>query len=150
MKTNDKQVVGTQWFDHSNFVFPPGMEITQQFFQPLEMVIGQEHLTGFLIGRNQDQKADFVFIHGANKGSKHRVLSFIKQIVDAGQTVLSYDHSGHGNSSGIEKHSSLAKRQQEAIAMISEYAKADPITLCGSSMGGYTAIKMLNHMELSK
>ena len=75
-------------------------------------------------------------------------MSFAKPVVEQGSSIGAFDHSGHGESTGEEKKSSLEKRVREACAVIDGFAGDSLRTVCGSSMGGYVAIKMLEKYPL--
>lgn len=86
----------------------------------------------------------FVFLHGAGTGTKERVQSIATPVVDSDLNILALDFSGHGESTGELKKSSLEKRVNEATTVINQFCiKANPLIICGSSMGGYVAIKLL-------
>ena len=104
----------------------------------------QETIAGTILYKDEaNSHANFVFFHGG-AGNKERIYSIISPVVDKGTGVLTIDFSGHGESSGHLKKSSLKKRTEEAKTAIDIFAKNDDsLTICGASMGGYTAIKML-------
>lgn len=128
--------------------FPKGMEVPPEYFSPLELEVGQEHLTGVKVAKDLSKPADFAYFHGAATGNWSRLMAFAKPIVDQDSSIVAFDHSGHGTSTGEEKKSSLEKYSNEARAIIDAYANGKPLTVCGSSMGGYTAIKMLAHYDI--
>jgi uncharacterized protein len=74
-------------------------------------------------------------------------MTFAQPLVEQGVSIVAFDYSGHGTSTGEQTKSSLKKRNEEAIAIIDTFAAGRPSTVCGSSMGGYTAIKMLEKYE---
>ncbi len=123
--------------------FPSGMGLPLNYFQNLELTVNREHLTGIKVAKDLSKPADFVFFHGAAKGNYSRIMTFAKPLVEKGNSIVAFDHSGHGTSTGEQAKSSLEKRNEEATAIINGFANGRPSTVCGSSMGGYTAIKML-------
>ncbi len=129
--------------EFARMAFPQGMELPEADMLPLELEVAGEHLTGIRIAKDTTKTSDFVFFHGASGGNYSRVMTFAKPVVEAGSSILAFDHSGHGSSTGLEKKSSLHKRTQEAYAVVDAFANKNPRTVCGSSMGGYIAIKML-------
>jgi uncharacterized protein len=91
-----------------------------------------------------DIPPEFIFLHGAGRGVKERVQSIAASIVETGLNILTLDFSGHGESTGELKKSSLKKRVNEASTVINQfYTNGKPLIICGSSMGGYVAIKLL-------
>lgn len=127
--------------------FPAGMELPKDFFKHLELNVGDEHLTGIKIAQDLSGPSDFVFFHGAEGGNYSRVMSFAKAVVEQGSSIVAFDHSGHGDSTGTLKQSSLEKRVAEARAIIDTFADKNPKTISGSSMGGCTAVKLLANYQ---
>ena len=106
--------------------------------------VEQETIAGFIINNNNSYLADFVYLHGGGDSSyKERVYDIADPIIKNDNSILSIDFSGHGESSGELKKGSLKKRVTEAQAAIQTFTTAAPLTICGASMGGYIAIKML-------
>lgn len=85
----------------------------------------------------------FIFLHGAGASIKERVYGIAPSIIDVGTSILTIDFSGHGESTGELKKSSLEKRVNEAKHAINKFASKESLTICGVSMGGYVAIKLL-------
>lgn len=98
--------------------------------------------------KNSNQSPQFIFLHGAGNAVKERVGSIASPIIKTGHSIVSFDFSGHGKSSGTIKNSSLKKRVDEAIGVINYFTKDKPLTVCGSSMGGYIAAKLLDVFEV--
>lgn len=110
---------------------------------------GGETIAGFVLEpeTGKETKPNFVFLHGAGVGNKQRIFSVSDTLVQNGISILSIDFSGHGESSGDIKQSSLAKRVSEARTAIELFAAPSGLTICGSSMGGYVALKMLEYFD---
>lgn len=104
----------------------------------------QETIAGTILYKDENSiDPNFIFFHGG-AGNKERIYSVIPPVVDSGKSVLAIDFSGHGASTGELKKSSLKKRVEEATAAIDNYIETnDSLIICGASMGGYIAIKML-------
>jgi pimeloyl-ACP methyl ester carboxylesterase len=96
-----------------------------------------------LSGNNLAKPPEFFFLHGAGTAGKERIESISTPIIQAGMNILAFDFSGHGESTGDIKKSSLKKRVEEATGIIDHFCGHGSITLCGASMGGYVAIRML-------
>ncbi len=124
------------------------MEMPEEYFQYLELDVNGEHLTGIKVAKDLSKPADFVFLHGARLGSYKRIAAFAKPSIESGSSIVAFNHSGHGTSSGTEASSSLKKRFDEATAVINAFADGNPRTIMGSSMGGYNAIKMLEKYDI--
>jgi len=89
------------------------------------------------------RKPDFVYLHGAGMGTMDRIFSFCDELVDSGHSILAFNHSGAGRDAANLHQSSLRQRVEEARFVIGQYADTSNLTVCGSSMGGYVALKML-------
>jgi len=82
-----------------------------------------------------------IVLHGAGKSSRHR-FSRLRTFLNAnGLPTVSFDFIGHGATGGRLGESSLHDRTDQASAVI-DYACAEPLTLIGASMSGYTAIRL--------
>lgn len=105
---------------------------------------GKEHIVGEILGKHPDDPSDFVFFHGAGKSTKERARNFFDEsLFNAVPSIVTFDFSGHGESSGELKESSLKQRVLEAQRAIELFTTKKDLTLCGASMGGYVALKML-------
>lgn len=115
------------------------------------MSISQETIVGTIFYKNNaNTPPQFVFLHGAGSGVKERVLSIAEPIIDHNINILAFDFSGHGESSGELKKGSLEKRVNEAKSVIHQFCSEEkPLVVCGSSMGGFIAIKLLEFFNIS-
>lgn len=112
---------------------------TESFSLP----VNKEIIDGAILSKGESNNPPrFIFLHGG-AGNKERFYDVAPPIVGGGVNVLSFDFSGHGKSTGDLKQSSLKKRVEEAKAIINKFAEKDNLVVCGASMGGYIAIKML-------
>lgn len=117
--------------------------------QRINFTVGKENIIGEIISYKSNQLPNFVFLHGAGTSSKERAKAFFDQsLFDSVPGVLTFDFSGHGESSGELKNSSLQQRVQEAKTAIERYSSLDNLTICGTSMGGYIALKMLSFFKI--
>ncbi|MEK7583573.1 MAG: alpha/beta fold hydrolase [Patescibacteria group bacterium] len=91
----------------------------------------------------ENPKALLVSLHGAGTSDHSRFEYQIPNLLAHNISVLVFDFSGHGESSGTLTDSSLEKRVNEAQAVIDFHHNRLPLILCGSSMGGYIAVKLL-------
>lgn len=91
-------------------------------------------------------KPQILFLHGAGTSNKNTV-GYLRKLL-AGRNVQSYtfNFSGHSGK-GISK-SSLGCRIKEAEAAIKSFNLKEPLNLCGSSMGSYIAIKLLEQYRV--
>lgn len=104
--------------------------------------------TNILSKNNLTMAPRFIFLHGAGTGNKERVHSIATPIINNNVNILTLDFSGHGESTGELKKSSLKKRFEEANAAIKQLSSQEPLIICGSSMGGYIAIKLLDFYKV--
>ena len=118
---------------------------------PVSLTVQNENLMGAIYSNSVPADApNFVFLHGAGLSTKEKILTMAKPAIESGIDILAFDFSGHGESTGELKKSSLSKRVNEANEMVKQFASKKPITLCGGSMGGFIAIKMLELCEVDK
>ncbi len=110
--------------------------------------VDDQSFEGMIVAKDFSTKSNFVFLHGAGLGNKERVLSFAEYLVDRGVSIVTFDQSGAGKDAANLKASSLAKRALESKAAIERFADQDSLTVCGSSMGGYIALKMLEYFDV--
>lgn len=96
-------------------------------------------LAGIQYGKNPH----LLFIHGAGQSIKERLRYLAEKLLNDNISSFVFDHSGHGESTGILENSSLATRYNEAKYALNFLDESKPISVCGSSMGGYLAIKLL-------
>ncbi len=106
--------------------------------------VGNETLVGNLFTLSDEDKAKVVFLHGGGNGSKDARYYMQEKLLERGISSFAFDFSGHGESSGEISSSSLEKRFVEAKESIEKFLSVDEgICICGSSMGGHIAIKLL-------
>lgn len=82
-------------------------------------------------------------LHGAGPSNRHHAQYLSETFIRNGENVVRFDFSGQGESSGILQESSLAKRQDEAKAIIDHFnIDTNNLTVIGTSMGGYIAASL--------
>lgn len=113
--------------------------------KPFNLKVDEEQISCAIISQNDTEILPrFIFLHGAGTGNKEKVHSIAAPILNNGTNILTLDFSGHGESTGELKKGSLKKRVKEAESVIHELASQEPLTICGVSMGGFIAIKILD------
>lgn len=117
----------------------------------ISIQVNEEILSTVIFSKNNIHlPPQFIFLHGAGTGVKERVLSIAEPVIEHNLNILAFDFSGHGESTGQLKQGSLEKRVNEAQAIIDQLAsKEKPLIVCGSSMGGFIAIKLLEFFKIS-
>jgi len=107
-----------------------------------------ETLSGIIAKNKNADIPSFLFLHGAGQSDKSRAFYLMERLQSHGVSTCAFDFSGHGSSSGDLKKSSLQKRTDEAVCAIKKFLPQEkPITICGSSMSGHTAIRLLDDIS---
>lgn len=90
-----------------------------------------------------------LFLHGAGSSDKNRAKYLQKILKAKGVPSLSFDFTGHGGIRSELAKSSLKDRVSESVKAVTNFGLNAPLNICGSSMGGYIAIKMLEKYDLA-
>jgi len=108
--------------------------------------VGDETLSALRVGSD---KPTILYLHGAGQSNKERGLPIMEKLADAGLSTFCFDFSGHGESTGEMKNSSLKKRLVEAEAALTYLDNEKPTTIIGSSMAGHIVLELLkNHPDI--
>lgn len=92
-------------------------------------------------GDKYSDNSNTVVLHGAGNSSRLRFVKLRDSLNKKGLSSMSFDFIGHGETEGKMFNSSLEKRSEQAKIAITQHAP-NFSTLIGSSMSGYTAIKL--------
>ncbi|MEU0676904.1 alpha/beta fold hydrolase [Streptomyces sp. NPDC006172] len=107
---------------------------------------GGERLSGVHGGGGPGAAATAVLLHGAGGSSSGRLLPLLGEFAAQGCRSLTFDFSGHGESSGELRESSLRRRFEQAVSVIDAFVPADePLVLVGFSMSGQTVADLVAH-----
>jgi len=109
----------------------------------IEFNVLNEKIAGLVVSKNDADMPSFLFVHGGGGADKYRTLYLAERLLSHDISTLAFDHSGSGESTGLLENSSLAKRYDEALEAIKFLTKDKPLTICGSSMGAYIILKLL-------
>lgn len=113
-------------------------------FKKTKFVCNQETLMALSSYNKNNDSPNILFLHGAGQSDKTRVGYLMVNLQNAGHSSAVFDFSGHGESSGSIETSSLQKRTNEAsTALLELLNNNNSVTVCGTSMGGHIAIKLL-------
>jgi pimeloyl-ACP methyl ester carboxylesterase len=110
-------------------------------------VKGRTH-DAIVIGKDLSVLPTFVLIHGGGAGSKERIHTYSEFLEDKGVNMLAFDQSGAGKDKDNILQSSLEQRTNESIYAIESFASKDPLVICGSSMGGEIALRLLRSFSV--
>lgn len=105
--------------------------------------VGSEIIAAHTISSSASEKPHFLFMHGAGKATKERMKFLAHRLAEVGISSLGFDFSGHGESTGNLKESSLKKRTKEAQSALKFLSNERDITICASSMGAHIALELL-------
>jgi len=92
-------------------------------------------------GDKYSDNCNTVVLHGAGNSSRKRFEKLRNSLNKKGLPSMCFDFIGHGETEGKMSNSSLKKRFEQAQTAIKQHAP-NSSTLIGSSMSGYTAIKL--------
>ncbi|WP_327235046.1 alpha/beta fold hydrolase [Streptomyces sp. NBC_01317] len=91
-------------------------------------------------------RATAVLLHGAGTSEHRRLDALAGDLAARGHTVVTFDFSGHGGSSGSLGELSLGRRLAQARAVIDAHAPpGDGLVLVGFSMSGQTVADLAAH-----
>ncbi len=96
------------------------------------------------------ENKDIIFLHGAGMASIDR-YHYITEVVNGlGYKTILFNFSGHGNSTGSIKESSLERRNIEAEFILNNYNITEPFSIIASSMGAYNAINIASKYKVER
>lgn len=90
-----------------------------------------------------------LFLHGAGMSDKDITKYLQDMLRKKSVENYSFNFTGHGGDTAAMATTSLEKRLAEAENAIRDFPLAEPLNLCGSSMGGYIAIKLLEKYRVN-
>lgn len=77
-------------------------------------------------------------------GSKAEALC--ERAGERGLSAVRFDYSGHGQSGGAFRDGTISRWLEESLAVFDSFCKGQQI-LCGSSMGGWIALRMVEELR---
>ncbi len=102
--------------------------------------VGSHDIVGDIVG--VDERPSVVFLHGAGESHRKRFDPVRDLLAAAGIASVAFDFGGAGESSGELSSFSLKDRVDQACAVIDALQLPQPLSLIGSSMGAYVAVKL--------
>jgi pimeloyl-ACP methyl ester carboxylesterase len=89
-----------------------------------------------------------ICLHGGGPSGRHSTKYLGEALQARGRSVVRFDFSGHGDSTGVIAESSLKKRFQEARAVLDYFGLGDGISVIGTSMGGHIACALASEVSV--
>ncbi len=90
---------------------------------------------------------DVLVLHGAGSANISRYSKLRELLSETGYSSYGFDYIGHGKTGGSLEGSSLKERTEITLEVIKQSGFVPKIVI-GSSMGAYTAIRLLEHFEI--
>ncbi len=87
-------------------------------------------------------------LHGGGSSQRHRFRVVREYLLDKGLGSVAFDCIGHGDTGGDLIGSSLSSRTEQAQSVIKYLDVPEPLMVMASSMGGYTALKLTEHVKV--
>jgi uncharacterized protein len=109
---------------------------------------GNETLSCSIDYADENTVPSVISLHGGGPSNKKSTKYIAEALQKSGKTVIRFDYSGQGQSTGDMKKSSLNKRIKETINILNYFDVNSPLTVIGSSMGGYIACCMAEYYEI--
>jgi|UniRef100_A0A6C0IZW6 uncharacterized protein len=125
------------------------------YFKPIEKyketqedytIFKHNHIVGWLL-KNKDSDKIVMFCHGYNGNISHRENKYI-ELFKMGYTVLTFDYSGFGKTSGIPSEQRLYEDASSILSMIKKTYENKNILIYGESMGCPVAIYVARRFNL--
>ncbi len=89
-----------------------------------------------------------ICLHGGGPTSRHSTKYLATTLQANGRTVIRFDFSGQGDSTGKMVKSSLKKRFLETKSVLAYFGVNDKISVIGTSMGGYIACSLAKEVSV--
>ncbi|AIY39201.1 hydrolase of the alpha/beta superfamily [Collimonas arenae] len=92
-----------------------------------------------------------LLLHGAGVSSRATAMrsGLRPALQQRGVATTSFDCIGHGDTGGALLDSSLSSRTRQAEAVIAARKLAEPLVICGTSMGAYNAIRLTQKYQVT-
>ncbi len=125
------------------------LKSTQRFFPCFEEFQESNEKQFLFCDSNNRDQADILMLHGGGIVSGlHHYDALRKNLYDFKLSSCAFDFIGHGKSRGVLTDSSLAQRTEEAYEVAISGRVKHPMTVVGTSMGAYTALKLAEHCKI--
>lgn len=108
---------------------------------------GGERLAGSVTECLRNPRPRVLAIHGAGKATRARVQYLLSSLAEYGFSSVSFDFSGHGESTGTMRESSLQKRSEETKAIFEHFFGQDLELCIATSMGAHVVAVALPFLQ---
>jgi alpha/beta superfamily hydrolase len=89
-----------------------------------------------------------ICLHGGGPTGRHSTKYLATALQAKGKSVIRFDFSGQGDSTGEMAESSLAKRLAETKSVLDYFGVDDEISVIGTSMGGHIACALAQETSI--
>jgi len=110
-------------------------------YQPFSIPFGEHTLVGDLL--SNDSEAQTLVLHGAGEHGRLRTRFIREWFFRHGISSCAFDFIGHGETGGDIKQTSLYERTRQACAIVDRQNIRRPLRIVATSMGAYTAVKLV-------
>jgi pimeloyl-ACP methyl ester carboxylesterase len=110
--------------------------------------VGRETLVYEIDSPDVETRPSVLCLHGNGPTDKATTKYLGERLAQAGLSTVRIDFSGQGESSGVLLESSLEKRRDEALSL-ARWLKMEPLSIIGTSMGGYVAATLLDALDVA-
>ena len=93
-------------------------------------------------------RPSIICLHGGGPSGKASTQYLAAHLQKNGKSVIRFDFSGQGESTGEMADSSLKKRLAETKAVMDRFNMGGKISVIGSSMGGYIACALAKEIQI--
>ncbi len=115
--------------------------------EKVQFSAGSNELVGHRVVGSAGDTPGVLMLHGAGEANKERSLPLAERLLSDGIGSFAFDFSGHGESTGELKSSSLRTRILEARSAM-QFVDADCVAVCAFSMGAHIALELLRHYSI--
>jgi len=108
---------------------------------------GEETLACSVDYADVESPPSVICLHGGGPTGRHSTEYLATALQTKGRSVVRFDFSGQGDSTGEMAESSLAKRLAETKSVL-DYFGLDEISIIGTSMGGHIACALAKEISI--
>lgn len=116
----------------------------------IKIPFGKHTLVGDIMTQSTNIVRELLILHGGGPTScRQSFQQTRKQFIEYGVSTVCFDFIGHGDTGGDLRSSSLKARTEQACCIIEKVRFTQSLSIMATSMGAYTAIKLLEHYDVS-